>query len=219
VPVFELFKLPAGRVAIVDAAAALIARGECPSIADIASAADVSRRTVYLYFSTLEELLLDATLGLLTETSVDHALDDDDTEVDVETRVDRVLRALGQLTADSLPLGRALIRLTVDAPAAGGREAAHPPVAPRRGYRRVAWIERAIAPLRERLDPLAFERLVSVLALVIGWEAFIVLSDVRGLSTPEQIEITTWAARVLIRATLTEADQPSGRFLNAWARS
>jgi hypothetical protein len=40
----------------------------------------------------------------------------------------------------SLPLGRKLIKLTVDAPPADG--------GPRRGYRRIAWIERALEPAR-----------------------------------------------------------------------
>ena len=40
------------RKAIVDAAMTLIAQGKTPSVADVAAAADVSRRTVYLYFPT-----------------------------------------------------------------------------------------------------------------------------------------------------------------------
>jgi len=35
------------------------------SINDIAAAADVSRRTVYVHFATLDQLILDATLGLM----------------------------------------------------------------------------------------------------------------------------------------------------------
>jgi AcrR family transcriptional regulator len=50
------------RKAIVDAAAELLGCGDNPSVAEIAEAADVSRRTVYLYFPTLEHLLADAAL-------------------------------------------------------------------------------------------------------------------------------------------------------------
>src|SRR5512142_2969618 len=50
------------RKAIVDATAALLARGITPSMGEVADAAEVSRRTVYLYFSTLEQLLVDASL-------------------------------------------------------------------------------------------------------------------------------------------------------------
>ena len=92
---------------------------------------------------------------------------------------------------------RSLIRLTVDAP---GENIEHP----KRGYRRIAWIERAIAPLRSELDEAAFERLVSALAMVVGWEALIVLQDLRGLPTDEQTRVSIWAARALIQAALDD---------------
>jgi len=50
------------RKAILDAAVELLGRGEEPSVAEIAEAADVSRRTVYVYFPTVEHLLADAAL-------------------------------------------------------------------------------------------------------------------------------------------------------------
>jgi AcrR family transcriptional regulator len=192
------------RKAIVDAAAELISRGAMPSVADIAAAADVSRRTVYLYFPTLEQLLLDATLGLLTQSTVDQVLEPTTGDAaDVEATLDRTIRALGELTAETLPLGRSLLKLTVDRPAAGDASAGAD--VPRRGYRRVEWIERAIAPLRAQLDSDAYEHLVSSLAVIIGWEAFIVLADVRGLARAEQIDVIVWTARAIVRAALAEA--------------
>jgi hypothetical protein len=94
-------------------------------------------------------------------------------------------------------LGRSLIRLTVDTPAENTGQ-------PKRGYRRIDWIETAIAPLRSSLDDAGFERLVSALAMVIGWEALIVLQDLRGLTPDEQTEVSTWAAHALIRAALQD---------------
>src|SRR3954464_13755749 len=63
------------RAAIVAAATELVAAGVTPSVGEIAEAADGSRRPVYSYFPTLEQLLLDATLGLLSQTAVDEAID------------------------------------------------------------------------------------------------------------------------------------------------
>src|SRR5690349_21262329 len=79
------------RKAIVDAAIALLARGETPSVAEVAAAADVSRRTVYLYFPTFDQLLIDATVGALTQASVDRAIDAPSTGEDVEQRVERMV--------------------------------------------------------------------------------------------------------------------------------
>lgn len=189
------------RSAIVNAAAELLRNGQArPGVNEIADAADVSRRTVYQYFPTLDQLLLDATLGLLTQTDVDAAIDAAAAGDDAAHRVEAMIGALSELTSSSLPLGRSLIRLTVDRPA--------DPDQPTRGYRRIQWIERALQPLRADLDDDLFERLVSVLAMVIGWEALIVLQDLRGLPPAAQADTSTWAARALIRAVL---DEQAGR--------
>jgi AcrR family transcriptional regulator len=186
------------RSAIVNAAAELLRSGtNTPGVNEIAAVADVSRRTVYQYFPTVEQLLLDATLGLLSQTAVDNAIGQADPGGDALDRVSAMIRALVDLSSQTMSLGRSLVRLTVDAPADNTGQ-------PKRGYRRISWIESAIEPLRSDLDDARFERLVSALAMVIGWEALIVLQDLRGLTTEEQIDASTWAAHVLIQAALQE---------------
>lgn len=194
------------RRAIVEAAAQLLAADRTPSVAEIAEAADVSRRTVYAYFPTLEQLLIDATAGALSNAGIDEALDPDAHGNDVRARVDALVRTLLDLSTEALPLGRRLIGLTVDTP-----PEPQPFGAARRGYRRIEWIERAVEPLRDQLGAEQFERLVSGLALVIGWEAMIVLRDVRGLGPGEEEKVTTWAARALIDAMLAESHGPKAR--------
>jgi AcrR family transcriptional regulator len=187
------------RAAIVAAATELLQAGRTPSVNEIAEAADVSRRTVYLYFPTLDQLLLDATLGVLSQAAIDESIDAADGDGDPTERVAAMIRALYAMSSETLPLGRSLIRLTV---APDGNEDDAP--TPRRGYRRVGWIERALEPIRPQLTPDAFERLVSALAMVVGWESLIVLQDLRGLSDDDQLNTSLWAARTLIRAALDE---------------
>ena len=185
------------RKAIVDAAVELLERGQDPSVAEIAEAADVSRRTVYLYFPTLEHLLADAALAA-ARTMVEPRFE---LHGDVGERVEELVRAVQQGFAETEALGRTIIRLTVGAsgaPSASGS-------APRRGYRRVEWIERALEPLRETLPPERFERLVSALTLLIGWESMIVLQDTRALTAAEAEEVCVWAARALLAAETSAA--------------
>ena len=187
------------RKAIVDAAMALIAQGRTPSVADVAAAADVSRRTVYLYFPTFDQLLIDATVGALTQASVDRAIGDAASDGgNAGDRLERMVRALHQVTPEVERLGRTLIKLTVEngAPAED---------VPRRGYRRVEWIESALSPLRAKIDARRWRRLVSALAMVVGWEALIVQRDVCGMSTADGVELSLWVARTLVEATLREA--------------
>ncbi|MBL7499708.1 TetR/AcrR family transcriptional regulator [Frankia sp. CNm7] len=189
------------RKAIVDAATELVAKGEEPSVTDIARAADVSRRTIYTYFPSIEQLLLDATLGALSSTHVDApmAAAPMDTD-DPAARTVKMIDALTRATADFLPLGRKMIRLTVETP-----EPERSDDQPRRGYRRVEWIERALEPLRDRLGQDAHERLVSALTMIVGWEGLIVLRDVRGLAPEQERAVVAWAAQTLIDAALAES--------------
>jgi AcrR family transcriptional regulator len=191
------------RKAIVDAAIALLARGETPSVNGVAAAADVSRRTVYLYFPSFDQLLLDATVGALSEAPVHRALQAAPRSDDAEARVARLVHALHHMTPELERLGRSLIRLTVDAgPAESGDGM------PRRGYRRIEWIESALAPWRNELGRSGFNRLVCALAMVVGWEALVVQRDVCGLDAAASERLSAWAARALVRAALQESKPP-----------
>lgn len=183
------------RRAIVEAAGELLRSGAEPSVNEIAAAADVSRRTVYLYYPTLDQLVLDATIGTLN-VDVDAALAAQ-TSDDPHQRLRTLVNELFATMETSLPLGRKLIKLTVDAPAPaeGG---------PRRGHRRIGWIEWAVEPCRARLTRKDYEDLVSSLALVIGWEAFIVLLDVRGLTPGAARRLTQRTAAAILDAVLTD---------------
>jgi AcrR family transcriptional regulator len=179
------------RKAIIDAAVELLRRGAEPSVAEIAEAADVSRRTIYLYFPTHEHLLTDAALEA-SRATVEPRFEASGNAVE---RLEALVRAVQQGFTETEQLGRTIIRLTVGASTSSTSE-----TAPRRGYRRVEWIERALEPLRDTLAPDRFERLVSALTLMIGWEAMIVLQDTRGLSPSEAEEVCVWVARTLLAA-------------------
>jgi hypothetical protein len=152
-----------------------------------------------MYFSTLDQLLLDAAVGALSETEIRTVLDPPGLGADAAARVDALTQKLFELAPTTLPLGRQIIRLTVDTPPPAGSADST-----RRGYRRVEWIEDAIEPLRARLTSDQFDRLVSALCLVVGWEAMVVLSDVRGLDADHQQDVARWTARAVIDAMLAQ---------------
>ncbi len=112
-----------------------------------------------MYFPALDQLLVDATAGALNEPPVEAALSDLALADDAAGRVDALIRTLLEYSPQSLPLGRRMIRLTVDPPTNGAPE----PVGPRRSQHRIEWLDQACAPLRDTLSEDSYQRLISAL--------------------------------------------------------
>lgn len=193
------------RGALLAAAVKLVTAGAQPSVTEVADAAEVSRRTAYRYFPTQEQMLVEAALegvrGIMAQ-----AIEGGDSArvdiADVEARLDRAVHALQRSAVDNEQLLRTMIRLTVSQPAASSSKAQ----TPKRGYRRIEWIALALAPVKKKLGPRRYERLVSALAMCVGIEALIVLRDLRGLPADEAEEVSRWAARTLLHAALADAE-------------
>jgi len=182
---------------LVSAALRLVQQGRTPSVTEVADAADVSRRTAYRYFPSAEQLMTEALLeGMRTdvEREIDGGATADD---DMGARVDRLVDALHHLTVDKEHLLRQMIRLTIDrGPVAPG--------APPRPSRRIEYVEQALAPLRSEMSATQYERLAHAMAVVVGIEARIVLSDICGLDDEAILDTERWAAQALLTAALSE---------------
>ena len=182
------------RTAILLAARDLLADGRTPSAGEIATAAGVSRRTLYMHFTSVEHLLADAAL----EASRELVEPEFEPAEDAHERLDGLVRAMQRNSGATEDLGRIVMRHTLD-PRPREETGA------RRGYRRIEWIERALEPVRPDMSAKEFERLVSALTLVVGWEAMIVLRDIRGLTPKQAEEVSAWAAQVLLEASVASS--------------
>jgi AcrR family transcriptional regulator len=186
------------RAALLAAAGALMREGRRPSIPDVAAAAGIARRTAYRYFPSAEQLHTEAALETL-RPAMEGALATM-SGANPEARLETTVREMQRLAAQNEDLLRAMIRLTVDR-RADEQTTGHAPV---RGSRRIDWLEASLAPIRSRLTPRAFARLVSAVSLCVGAEALIVLRDVRGLDEKRAADVSSWAATALLRASLAE---------------
>jgi AcrR family transcriptional regulator len=182
---------------ILGAAVALLANAKTPTVAEAADAAGMSRRTAYRYFPTQAKLLTEAALeGLRAPMEAALAEVPAGSDVnDVESRVAVLIDQMQAMAVRNEPLLRTMIHQTV---------LERGSAKPRRGTRRIDWIEAAVKPLRTRLSTKVYARLVSGLALCGGIEALLVLRDIRGLSEADAIEVSRWAAQALLRQTLHE---------------
>ena len=181
------------RSALLKAAARLIELGERPRIAAVAEEADVSRATAYRYFPSEDALLLEAGLARAFRPEGVFGDEDDPTE--------RVAAAHGY-TYDFATEHEAQFRLFLRATLDPERvDADDDPV---RGGRRVALQEEALAPIRDRLSPEAYERLRLVLPVLAGIEPLVVIRDVCRAPSEHGRDALGWAARVLVEAALRE---------------
>jgi AcrR family transcriptional regulator len=179
--------------------------GRRPTVAEVADAAEVSRRTAYRYFPTQSKLLIEAALERLRppiEAAI-AARSLESGEGTLEERVDRLVMAMQRMAAEHEPLLRSMIQLTVLDPPSGA--------VPRRGTRRVEWIESAIRPVAYSLPRASYERLVSALAVCAGIEALVVLRDIRGLSTVQAVGMSRWMARAFLHQALMDARRSHGK--------
>jgi AcrR family transcriptional regulator len=183
---------------ILEATSVLIAAGGQPTVTEAADAAGVSRRTAYRYFPSQAKLHGEAALeGLrpLMEAAI-VAAPQGSSDAEIETRVVTLVRTMQKLTVKNEQLLRTMIHATVLEPPQG---------TPKRGIRRVEWVELSVAPLRSRLPLAAYRRLVSALSLCVGTEAMIVFRDIRGMTGAQAITACEWLALAALRATLDEA--------------
>lgn len=183
---------------IVEAASALIVAGGQPSVTEAADAAGVSRRTAYRYFPSQTKLLGEAALNSLRpliESAIE-ASPAGASDGEIEARVVTLVRTMQKLTVKHEQLLRTMVHATVLERTKG---------LPKRGTRRVEWVELAVAPLRSRLPLAAYRRLVSALSLCVGTEAVIVFRDIRGMTGAQSIAACEWLALAVLRATLDEA--------------
>ena len=182
---------------ILDAAVRLMHEGTIPTVEQAAAAADVSPATGYRYFRTQGALLRDA-VDAAFPTELVHQL-----EGDALARVDHVIdRGFPELVRHEV-FDRAVLRLALDQwlRRHAGQDLRERPVE-RPG--RKPLVSAILEPLRSRASARELRRLELALAMIIGIESYVALSDIYGAKPREAKEVWRWASKALIHATASE---------------
>lgn len=179
------------REVVVAAARALLADGVTPTVEQAAARAGVSRPTAYRYFRTQHELLVAAH----PELAVDSLLPDPAPQDPVE-RLDLASAQLMRLLLEHETALRAMFRIAADKAPAD-----RPPLALRTG-RRITWVEDALAPVRDKLGPVRFRRLVLQIGATLGIEPLMWLIDIAHVERTEAADLLRATARDLLKGVL-----------------
>lgn len=189
------------RTALLDSAIVLIRQGRRPTVEEAAVAVGISKRTAYRYFVSQEHMLADAALESL-RGYMDEMFAAIPPAADVHTRIAGLAAALRRLAETHDAELRVMIRASLDQNARGADLGAERPP---RGQRRLDWIQTALAPVRDRLAPESYARLVNSLAVCLGIDALIVLRDICGVSGEPAEALMVGMAITLLDKALSEA--------------
>jgi AcrR family transcriptional regulator len=187
------------RQALVIAAAGLVQRGETPTVAEVAEAAQVAKSTAYRYFPTQELLLATARLEAANGPEVAAVYAAAGMSGPAAARLDAVVRADHALVTRHEAAFRAFLRATL-APRGDTADDL-----PRRPGNRLRYLAGALDPLRDELGTERLERLVLALAMCVGLESLVVLVDIGGVTPDEAEAVKRWAAAALLHRALAEA--------------
>ena len=182
------------RTAIIAACQELITAGADINMPAVARAALVSEPTAYRYFPDLASLLEEALAGIEPDPAA--ALAQGADPHDPVARVAYAAELLAKLVIERQGAIRALMSVSI---ARGTARAVRP------GYR-FALIDQALAPLSARkpgIDAARLEQLRRDLAVVIGAEAVLTLTDLYGLDPVAAIASIVHTARLITEATLS----------------
>jgi AcrR family transcriptional regulator len=196
------------REAIIAAARAILDRGESPTVAQAAEEALVSRTTAYRYFPTQESLLLELSVSV-SVAEIDELLAEPNDSATASKRLLELADVFNNFIAAHETLFRTAQRHYMDTWLVAER-AGQPHDTQLRQGRRSQWIAQALAPLRDGLSEVDYQRLEAALCLTMGGEAFTVLRDVCQLDTEQAVAVAHWAAEAILGAGLMTS-QPQRR--------
>jgi AcrR family transcriptional regulator len=180
---------------ILEAALRLMHEGTIPSVEQAAAEADVSPATGYRYFPS-RAALLRAAVEAAFPAAIERQLSGSSRE-----RLEQVIETgFPRLIANEV-FDRAVLRLALDQwlERRAGREPREQPVE-RPG--RKPLVAAIIEPLEQSLAPQQLRRLELALAMILGIESYVALSDIYGVEPEEAQEVWRWTCTSLLDAAL-----------------
>lgn len=182
---------------LLDEAVALVRRGRIPSVAEVAVAAQVSRATAYRYFPSRSKLVSAVIAEALAP--VRRAVPQQGAP---KQRLHELLNRTYSRFSEYEPHMRAALQLALEHQSLE-RVGLLEEEPFRRGQRQEI-LKVALEPLRAKLAPRAWNRLLKALAVVYGIEPMIVLKDICGASDRETEAVVRWMMDSLVDAALRD---------------
>ncbi|MGC4104812.1 MAG: TetR/AcrR family transcriptional regulator [Thermomicrobiales bacterium] len=192
------------RQALIQKATELVREGKCPTVAEVAEAALISKSTAYRYFASQDALLEEVRLDEILRSDLDRI-------AAVAVRPGAPEERLAAVVEADLAMQlfhEDIVRDRVAAWIVCNRPGSHSEGVTRRPGNRLNTVAAALQDVRTDLGEDAFQRLVMAIAMCMGIESVVVLKDICGLDEDALCQVKVWAANALLQAALREAEDP-----------
>ena len=168
----------------------LMDSGDDFSLEDVAKKADISRATIYRYYSNVDILAAEAILDLNTKSSEE--LVESVQDKDIRTAIMDIQDYYNDLTLDFEAGFRKYMSVILNGPASKSM----------RGARRKKTLLMIMEQKSPNLSAEEREKLANLATVLMGVEAFVVTKDVCGLDNKQSKELLNWGLNLILEKTL-----------------
>ena len=168
----------------------LLEKNKDISLEDVATEADISRATIYRYYSSIDVLAAEAVLDLNTKSSED--LYDEVEGKDLEEAILSMQDYYNQLTIDNESGFRKYMSVVLNNDHSDKM----------RGARRKKSLMMLLDSKAQHMNADEKENLANIATVLMGVEAFVVTKDVCGLNNEESKKLLNWGMERLLKSIL-----------------
>lgn len=177
------------RFEILNAARELMQEERKISLEDVAKKANISRATMYRYFSNIDLLFMEATLDIQHKGS--NEIYEEVKDLSFEDRIFYIQKHYNDLAQKNEVGFRRYLSAVLSESILSKEQL--------RGARRVQSLHKALDPFKEKFTKKTYKKLISVSSILMGIDSITICKDVCKLNDQETEDTLKWALELILK--------------------
>ncbi len=185
------------RLEILKAAKDLMHEEKKITLEVVAKQANISRATMYRYFSNIDLLIMEASLDFHHKSS--DQIFEEVKDLPFEERVLQIQKHYNQLAQENEIVFRRYISAVLSESITSNESL--------RGARRVTSLKKALEPFKGKLNEDTFNKLINISSVLMGIDPLITSKDVCKLDNTEADETLQWGLKMILKGIAAEQNE------------
>jgi len=182
------------RLEILDAAKVLMQEKKKVTLEDVAKKANISRATMYRYFSNIDLLFTEATLNIHHKSS--DQIFEEVKDLPFSDRIFYIQKHYNQLAQKNETVFRRYLGAVLSESIVSKEQL--------RGARRVESLNTALEPFKETLPKDTYKKLITISSVLMGIDSLVICKDVCNLNNKETEDTLKWALEMILKGLSLE---------------